>query len=401
MITVSEIRQKAAKKYADFLRYKINCYFNCKTDDDEIFFPLFIKADRGKANTDLTQYGKDVKPLIEKSKNSAGRGFSLEFEEVNTRNNGRQQQIKHIFFETEEDYLFFVEKQAETENLTGALKTLHERIFLLPQDLHNWALKHTNELVSCYSDETDFWENISLCANWLNENRTSNLYIREISLPVHTKFIETYKSLIHSFFPSGSASNFEELHGLRQKPYLVRFRTLDENPLVFGNIPITELSLSLQDFIQLETAEFLKNIQTVLIIENEMVYLTFPQMKNTLCVWGHGFTVTLLKQCGWICKKEILYFGDLDEHGFQILSDFRNFFSQTKSFCMDMQTLQEFDCFRCKGKVLSGNAVPQHLTKDEQIVFEELRHNAEKNRLEQERVSVEFIKNALRTRRKD
>ena len=67
MITGSEIRQKAERKYTDFLKYKIACNLNGKTDD-EAFFPLHIKADKGKANDDLQKYEQEITPLYEQSK---------------------------------------------------------------------------------------------------------------------------------------------------------------------------------------------------------------------------------------------------------------------------------------------------------------------------------------------
>lgn len=394
MITASEIRQKAERRYTDFLKYKINCYLNGKTDD-EAFFPLYIKADKGKANDDLQKYEQEITPLYEQSKNKTGTSYTLEFEEIKTRNYGYQQKLKNILFENEEDYLSFIKKKAETKNLTTALEILKTQIFLSDTELTDWALAHTQDLTADRSEETDFWKNICLCANWLHENQKSDLYIREIPLSVHTKFIETNKALIHSFFSTDSSADFEAKHGLKQKPYLVRFRSLGEMPLTIGNLSISELSLPLQDFIQLDKSDCLQHIQTILIVENEMVYLTFPQMKNTLCIWGHGFTVTMLKHCEWLHNYRILYFGDLDEHGFQILSDFRIHFPQTESFCMDMKTLQEFAQFCCKGKALSGNSIPQNLSNEERAVFNELRNNTKRNRLEQERISVNYIQGKL------
>lgn len=393
MTTVSEIKQKAERKYANFLTYKINCFLDRKAD--ESFFPLHIKTDKGKANEHLQKYGQEIALLLEKSKNKTGSGYTLAFEEISTRNYGRQQKLKDILFESEEDYLSFIKKKHETKNLVNALDILKTTIFLSGAELNEWALAHAKDLTADYSEETNFWQNICLCVNWLYENPKSGLYIREIPLSVHTKFIETYTSLIHSFFAKDGASDFEAEHGLKQKPYLVRFRSLDEMPLIFANLSVSELSLSLHDFIRLDKSDCLSHIQTILLVENEMVYLTFPKMQNALCVWGHGFSVTMLQQCDWLRNYKLLYFGDLDEHGFQILSDFRKYFPQTESFCMDLRTLQNFSDFRCKGKTLSGNVIPANLTHEEKEAFEALRKNDEKNRLEQERISVEYIQKNL------
>lgn len=390
MITVSEIKQKAERKYISFLKDKISSCLNCKIDN-VFFFPLYIKADKGKPNEDLKKYEQEIVSLLEKSKNKTGSGYKLEFEDIKTMKFGHQQKLKNIIFETEEDYILFLKKNREVKNLFYALEILKAKIFLSKQELNNWALTHTADLISDFSKEENFWENICLCVNWLHENPKSDLYIREIPLPVHTKFIESNKALIHSFFSQNTVVDFESKHGLKLKPYLVRFRTLDEYSLNFEKLSVSELSLPLQDFIHLDKSGCLQRTQTIFIVENEMVYLTFPKIMNTLCVWGHGFTVTMLKSCEWLNKYRIRYFGDLDEHGFQILSDFRITFPQTQSFCMDVKTLDVFSNFLCKGKSLSGNIVPPNLTDDEKATFHKLRNRPEKNRLEQERITIDYI----------
>ena len=169
----------------------------------------------------------------------------------------------------------------------------------------------------------------------------------------------------------------------------------DDRQLMLGNLSLSETAIILEDFIRLPASDILENFSKIIVLENEMVYLTFPKMPETLCVWGHGFSVTMLKSCDWFKNFDIMYFGDLDEHGFQILSDFRAIFPQTRSLCMDMNTLIKFDKFRCEGKILKGNSIPAHLTEEELAVFKELRRNSGRNRLEQERISLEYIKQKL------
>lgn len=63
---------------------------------------------------------------------------------------------------------------------------------------------------------------------------------------------------------------------------------------------------------------------------------------------------------------------------------------------MDMSTFKEFDKFRLKGEVLKGN-IPANLTEEEMNVFSELRKDEKRNRLEQERISNNWINNHLYT----
>ena len=436
MITVAELQAKAQRKFPDFLRYKIEhtCHsesMSCHSefisesyygerlkqsdrdnaggrvqhDSTSPFFPLEIKADKGSASDNLKKRESEILPLIQKSKEKTGKGYTLIFEERKTRSNGNQSQLSKILFETEEDYLYFIKKNAETRRVINAIKILNEKLaFTSAQNLNLlWNCENLSFLTENHENQNDFWENICLCVNYFLENPTPNLYIREIPLPVHTKFIENNKALILSLLSflkneenSPKLSDFENYCSLKEKPVFVRFRSLDkENPLKVGNFSLSELSLTLGDFEHFEKSGATEKIKKIFIIENEMVYLTFPEVKNALCIWGHGFSVTTLKNCEWLKNHELFYFGDLDEHGFLILSDFRKYFPLTKSFCMNGKILQDFNSFRTEGKILQGKAIPENLSEEEKSVFLELRENPAKNRLEQERISQGAIEKSL------
>ncbi|MBR7064184.1 MAG: hypothetical protein IKI31_03450, partial [Treponema sp.] len=311
----------------------------------------------------------------------------------NTRANGLQDKLKNILFETENDYLLFIKKADDTKRLENAIAVLKGLLSINNYELCKWAVYHAEELQKSY--EKDYWKNICLCVNWLKENPNSNLYIREIPLQVHTKFIEENKALIASLLFQDPIKDFEINFGLKQKQKSVRFRKLDGTILLAENFSVNEISLPLEDFARLNESSFSRKIKNILIVENEMVFLTFPKVDNTLCIWGSGFSVLQLKQCQWLFDFNILYFGDLDEHGFNILSDFRKYFPNTKSFCMDMKTLIAFDEFRCKGEQLKKIDEIKNLTHEEMLVFNELKSTPNKNRLEQERISLGYIREQL------
>ena len=413
MITVAELKAKSERKFRDFLRFKIESFFSEKAachseaiSESLEFFPLEIRSDKGKSSDNLLVREKDFLPLIQSSKQKKGKGYSLVFEQKHTRNNGTQSQLSRILFETEEDFLSFIEKKDETKRLTQALTVLFKNFCPASNNsdfFGAWAYANLSYLTDFY-DEKDFWENICLCVKWLLENPVSNLYIREIPLGVHTKFIEYNKALILSLLTcikndgqqEVKVSDFEKYCGLKEKPSFIRLRSLDKSiALKVTDLSISEVSLPLEDFEHFDKSELLKNVQKIFIIENEMVYLTFPPVKNTLCIWGHGFSVTSLKNCSWLKNHEVFYFGDLDEHGFLILSDFRKYFPDTKSFCMDKKALDSFDSFRAEGKSLAGESIPENLTGEEKALFAELRGDKGRNRLEQERISMEYLKKRL------
>ena len=156
---------------------------------------------------------------------------------------------------------------------------------------------------------------------------------------------------------------------------------------------LSECQIPIKDFECLDK-KFSDQIKNIFIVENEMVYLTFPKVPNSICIWGHGYTVNSLNNIEWFNSKKIFYFGDLDEHGFDILSSYRRFYSNIQSFCMDNDTWNKYQEYAVEGKILDGNKIPENLTIDEKAVFTIL-HNSLKNRIEQERISVKYIKDTL------
>jgi len=424
LITPEEIYKKAVYQFSFFLDWKAEQILiksseeNANTQNN--FFPLAIKGSKGSASKDLVSRMNEVAPLIaeSKQKNKKRMGYSLEFEQINTRTNGIQTVIKDIFFETESDFLHFIKKENATQNFIDAIKILNSELQLEKQQQNltvkinfnsEWIHSHHSELCDSHSDEINFWHSVCLCVNYLFQNTSSNLYLRQLPVKVHTKFIENNKSLIQSLLvvsePDVSDSieenkktSFESKYGIKEKPVLVRFRSLDKKILLnANNLQVSEMILPLCDFEIFDKSNIFSRIKRIFIIENEMVYLSFPEIADSICIWGHGFTATVFKSCNWFDKKEIFYFGDLDEHGFLILSDFRKYFPLAKSFCMDSRTLKTFDSFCSKGKSLSGNFIPQNLTEEEKLIFTELHNSASNNRdrLEQEHISNDYIEDAL------
>ena len=393
MISPEEIRIKAKNKYKDFLRYKVDLSVTFPVED---FFPLIIKADKGKVNDDLLSRQKELQLLISKSKNKTGSGYKLDFETVNSRKNGEQTEVSKIYFENESDYLSFINENKSYKLFCTAISQIKDSNLLSNEKFVEWAKSHLTDL--CAELESNhFWTDVCLCADWLNKNQDSNLYIREIPLPVHTKFIEQNKKIIKSLTEKADSEyEFEATFGLKIKPDFVRFRSLSDNIILpFSESMLNECQLLLDDFSKLDES-FLHKIKNIFIVENEMVYLTFPRYKDSICIWGQGYKVNILNGIEWFKSKELYYFGDLDEHGFDILSTYRRCYPQIQSFCMDKNVLDEYEQFLVQGKKLENGRIPENLTEAENECFMILRSvTSEKNRLEQERVSVEYIKKQL------
>lgn len=313
MITPEEIYKKAVYQFSSFLDWKAEQILkpalsekNANTQNN--FFPLVIKGSKGSASKDLVSRMNEVAPLIaeSKQKNKKHMGYALNFEQINTRTNGIQTVIKDIFFETESDFLYFTKKENATQNFLSAIKILNSELQLEKQQNSTvkinfnseWIHSHHSDLCDSHSDETNFWHSVCLCVNYLFRNTSSNLYLRQLPVKVHTKFIENNKSLIQSLLvvsePTASNSieenkktSFESKYGIKEKPVLVRFRSLDKKILLNVNdLQVSEMLLPLCDFESFDKANIFSKIKRIFIIENEMVYLSFPEVADSICIWG-------------------------------------------------------------------------------------------------------------------
>ena len=83
-------------------------------------------------------------------------------------------------------------------------------------------------------------------------------------------------------------------------------------------------------------------VEKIFITENKINGLTFPDMPLSLIIFGLGYGVQSLKKVEWLKSKQILYWGDIDTHGFSILSMIRHYFPDIRSFLMDKRTLLHF-----------------------------------------------------------
>ncbi len=392
MITPQEIKQKAQKQYKEFLKTIV---LNGNAAD---FFPLVIRGGQTKASGDLRENQKEIVALINASKEKTGKGWKIVFETVNTRSNGTQTVIKQIEIENEKDFLDVTSYKKETEYFENSVSIIRTKIRDSDVDIHSWILSHLKELSDFENEKQNpgYWQKICECVNFLRRNQKSNLYIREIPVEVHTKFIEQNKNIIHSLITEEKINQtFEADHGLKEKPVLIRFKTLDETkPIVLSGIKLDEISVPLENLKNLHS--LFKQFSSMYIVENEMVFLTFPKLMDSLCIWGHGYSAVVLSQVEWLKDFDLIYFGDLDEHGFDILSKFRTSFPKTKSLCMDTQTLEQFAKFRVASKIEKHLAPPQNLTESEDECLKELSLNPEQNRLEQERISQEWVKEIIK-----
>jgi len=126
-----------------------------------------------------------------------------------------------------------------------------------------------------------------------------------------------------------------------------------------------------------------------------IIRLSFPDTPNSIVIFGLGYGVDSLKDIEWLKTKEIYYWGDIDTHGFAILSQIRGYFPQVESILMDREVINRYRYLAVaepKSKRFLGEL--DNLTVEEESVFEELKRDEDLQglRIEQERVPISYLK---------
>jgi hypothetical protein len=80
-------------------------------------------------------------------------------------------------------------------------------------------------------------------------------------------------------------------------------------------------------------------LQRAYVVENEITYLAFPCPKDAIVIWGRGYAVPVLEPLAWLTDTDVVYWGDIDTHGFAILDRLRQRFPHVRSMLMDRTTL--------------------------------------------------------------
>ena len=368
MITPIEIKKKATNKYKAYLQSIV---------EGETFNPIVIVGDK-KPNEDTVKFEEELTELIRCSKEKKGYGYTIEYQTVKTKRHGIQDIPTSITFQTECDYLKYINEEKATakfqKDITNILSSFPE--------LKDWIYKYPMKIID------NDWESLLKVCKYFKNTPKPHLYIRELPIQVHTKFIENNKSIIRELLDiviaekiNDDEKQFERRFNLKYDEPIVRFRILDNaiSQQLFGDLD--DLSIPISEFQYLSLP-----IQTVYVVENKINMLTFPVKKGSIVIWGHGFGVDIMKNVEWLKSKKIYYWGDLDAQGFQILSEFRTQFKQVQSFFMDRYTFDKY--FEGDKGTVTNVEKELCLTHDEHDMYKYLKEN--NFRLEQEKIPYEY-----------
>ena len=367
-------------------------HFICEAVNPAGVFPLRIPL-RGPRSSELRDTFALAQQWVRQYLDPGNqRYFTVQWDEINNRDTGKNSVPVAVEFMTPDSVASFIGKTKELKEYIALSKIL---LSCFPP-LNEWVSRNPFQLIAV-AEVIDRLINVTL---WILKNPLPGVYLRQITISdVDTKFIEQHKKNLYDWFDIVLTDNqkraecsgirqFESRYGFLSKPQLIRFRILDQSCYVNG---LSDLTLRADEFCKLEI-----DIDTVFVTENDINGIAFPMVSRSIVLFGRGYGFDSLRECSLLKNKKILYWGDIDTHGFAILNQFRSLFPETKSILMDKETLLKHKNFWVQEQTPTGADLTV-LTEHELEVYDILRYNRLGNgvRLEQEVINFDCLNKYL------
>jgi hypothetical protein len=301
-----------------------------------------------------------------------------------------------VWIDTIEDAVAFVGKQRDAARFTALLEATRKR----EGRLVPWLARRPLRALEL----GDVWDRLLDVCAWFEAHPRPDVYLRQVDIAdVHSKFIESHRGvlaeLLDCVLPQeaidlscSGVNQFAARYGFRDKPLRIRFRMLDADKALFA-------PGSTEQDVTLDAASFARldpDVQRIFITENEINFLAFPPVRDSMVIFGAGYGFEMLASAKWLSRRRIHYWGDIDTHGFAILDQLRSQFGHVESFLMNRETLLAFASQWDREEKQTVRDLPR-LNRDEQALYDDLRDNRLRSnlRLEQERVGFGWVEAAL------
>lgn len=328
MIGPAEITRWAEGVFDDYLRSLLT---------GQVLFPLRRdRLGRVPAGHDLEAFHRAVEGLWEGSKNVRGFGYTVVLEEKIRRSRNVQNEPSAVVFETEDDYLAYLDRGADAH---GFVEDSHLILSRIPGARP--ALMRTPRMVV---NEHGHWPEILTVVEYLCANPRPGCYVRALPVPVQTKFIEAHEFAIGSLLAELPASGYDACGatfalrcGMLEDEALLRGRFLCPELQRQCGFPCSDITLPVGEWARIA----LPDTSRVVGCENKTNFLALPIIPNTLALWGGGGAAAgHFPRLAWLRNRRFIYWGDLDPCGLNILAQVRFAIPTVRSVLMDYETLR-------------------------------------------------------------
>jgi hypothetical protein len=320
----------------------------------------------------------------------------IEWREWNHRVQGTQRLPAAVWLNTLQDALAFIGKARQAQRF----EALWHQTAAAQPTLLAWLSRRPIQAL----DLADRWEHLLAVVAWLQAHPRPGVYLRQVDVPgVDSKFIEAHRGVLAELLDLGlppevietgatGVAQFTHRFGFLDKPVRIRFRLLDPAlPSLPGCQtwpgPLPDITLDAISFAALALP-----VERVFITENETNFLAFPEVAGSIVVFGAGYGWEALARAAWLNRCQLLYWGDIDTHGFAILDQLRGHFPSAASFLMDRETLLAHRPHWGEEPEPARHDLSR-LTAEEAAVYDDLRFDRHQPRLrlEQERVGFGWL----------
>lgn len=316
--------QQLEKKYADFLK--------SRTYENQ-FEQIILRGGKNKPDNSIALHNA-IKMFLQFEKTENKKGWDIEWEEWISKKTGKQRWPSKVIVNTPEDFLFLIQKEKEILIFDQALADLKK----WRPGITGWLVKYPEVLIK----HIDKWVGLCAVVDYLLSNDVTTYYVRNLPVPVHTKFIEenerTILSLLQHFTSENANIDYTSLiHavGLKRKPVLFPIRWLDDELAVENTHGMEVLGITPEN---LHSRNW--EITELWMVENETALFMLPKRKHSLAICSRGKALELLGNVTWLNNVKLYYWGDMDEDGYAMLRQCRKLYPHTLSVLMDITTLQ-------------------------------------------------------------
>lgn len=323
---------------------------------------------------------------------------------------GKNRVPDSLWVDSLQDAIALIGKGRDVEAFDQIVQRIWNQPIELRQALISWVIHSPLKSLELAED----WEQLLLVHSTIVKHPNSALYLRQVSVPgVDTKFIEAHRPVLGQWLdttmPATSvhdqhtgARGFAKRFGFRDKPVRIRLRSMDSTKPVLllpGQAEANNNRIVNAADITLDEATLcLLNPQHshVIITENEINYLSLPELSNAIALFGSGYGLRILGGVEWLRQREVFYWGDIDTHGFAILDELRANLPEVKSLLMDSDTLLAHESFWTNESKPANRVLPR-LSESETTLYRALVENrfGAGVRLEQERIDYQFVVSRL------
>ena len=214
-------------------------------------------------------------------------GYLVEMQTRTTRTYGAQTLPTRIVVESAADLVFLAGKTEEFAAFVADVALIRAAQPLLEPLLQTQPLLVVEQHGS--------WPELLRVCAYFQASPRPQLFIRELPIAVHTKFIEQHAGalmhLLDVLLPptaiNSDARQFVQRYGLRSDAPLVRMRLLDARLRAQLGLPLADIAATTADLAALPAAGL-----RYVIVENKMVFLTLPPLADTIAIFGGGFQLS-------------------------------------------------------------------------------------------------------------